>query len=98
MVHVPYVLKILMNRFVKPDHIRGKSSVDLVKLDFNKVRKRAKIRHRYNQAPHLVVHQKRLLHMVHSGSIMYNVDIHLYAKCDQNIPCGSRVKSIFTNC
>ena len=26
-----------------------------------------------------------------------NVDIHLYAKFEQNIPCGSRVMSIFTN-
>ena len=26
-----------------------------------------------------------------------SVDIHLYAKHDQNIPCGSRVMSIFTN-
>ena len=26
-----------------------------------------------------------------------NVDMHLYANCDQNIPCGSRVMNIFTN-
>ena len=27
-----------------------------------------------------------------------NVDMHLYANFDQNIPCGSRVMIIFTNC
>ena len=27
-----------------------------------------------------------------------NVDMHMYAKCDQNIPCGSSVMNIFTNC
>ena len=40
-----------------------------------------------------LVHQK--------GCYIYqwldNVDMHLYAKCDQNMPCGSRVMSIFTN-
>ena len=30
--------------------------------------------------------------------LLDNVDMHKYAKFDQNIPCGSRVKSIFTNC
>ena len=25
-----------------------------------------------------------------------DVDINMYAKCDQNIPCGSRVMDIFT--
>ena len=24
--------------------------------------------------------------------------MHMYTKCDQNIPCGSRVMNIFTNC
>ena len=24
--------------------------------------------------------------------------MHMYAKCDQNTPCGSRVMNIFTNC
>ena len=42
MVHVLYaslvdVLKILMNRFVKQDLIRGKSGADLSKLDTNKL-------------------------------------------------------------
>ena len=27
-----------------------------------------------------------------------NADMHKYAKVDQNIPCGSRVMSIFPNC
>ena len=27
-----------------------------------------------------------------------NVDMHMYANFDQNIPCGSRVINIFTNC
>ena len=27
-----------------------------------------------------------------------NVDMHMRAKFDQNIPCGSRVMNIFTNC
>ena len=27
-----------------------------------------------------------------------NVDMHMYAKFDQNTPCGSRVMNIFTNC
>ena len=26
------------------------------------------------------------------------VDMHLYAKCDQNMPYGSRIMSICTNC
>ena len=26
-----------------------------------------------------------------------NADMHLYAKLEKNIPCGSRVMSIFTN-
>lgn len=41
MVHVLYisladVLKLLMNRFVKPELARGKSDADLAKLDINK--------------------------------------------------------------
>ena len=27
-----------------------------------------------------------------------NVDMYLYAKCDQNMPCSSKIMSIFTNC
>ena len=27
-----------------------------------------------------------------------NFDMHMEAKCDQNIPCGSRVMNIFTSC
>ena len=26
-----------------------------------------------------------------------NVDMHMYAKCDKNISCGSRVINMFTN-
>ena len=26
-----------------------------------------------------------------------NVDMHMHAKCDKNIPCGSIVMNIFTN-
>ena len=29
--------------------------------------------------------------------VVRNVDIHMYAKCDKNIPYGSRVMDIFTN-
>ena len=36
---------------------------------------------------------KRLLHM----PVVTNVGMHLNADFDQNIPCGSRVMSIFTN-
>ena len=41
MVHVLYislvdVLKLLMNRFVKPEIVRGKSGADLAKLDIKK--------------------------------------------------------------
>ena len=41
MVHVLYiclvdVLKLLMNRFVKPELVRGKSGAALAKLDINK--------------------------------------------------------------
>ena len=28
---------------------------------------------------------------------LWNLDMHVYAKCDQNISCGSRVMTIFTN-
>ena len=35
---------------------------------------------------------------MHACQWLDNVDIHAYAKFDQNIPCGSRVMSIFPNC
>ena len=30
--------------------------------------------------------------------VVREIDMHMYAKCDQNIPCGSRAMSIFTYC
>ena len=26
-----------------------------------------------------------------------DADMHMYAKCDRNVPCGSKVMNIFTN-
>ena len=42
---------------------------------------------------HVMNHQKRPLYMSWSD----NVDMHLYAKFDQNITCGSRVGLNFLN-
>ena len=39
------------------------------------------------------IHQKRR----YAYKWQDNVDVHMYAKFDQSIPCGLRVMSLFTN-
>ena len=41
---------------------------------------------------------KTMLRMTVVRRGLGNVDMHTYATFDQNIPCGSRVMSILTNC
>ena len=43
-----------------------------------------------NDAQRTLLHHKRLLHLP--------VEIHLYTKFDQNVPCRLRAISIFNNC
>ena len=35
---------------------------------------------------------------MHASPLIDNVDMYKYAKFYQNIPCGSRVISVFANC
>ena len=30
--------------------------------------------------------------------LLGNVDVHMYAKFDRNLPCDSKIVNIFTNC